>query len=263
MSFFDGLFSAITPGIGSIVGAGLGLVGNLVGGDKAQEGMDQASLLSAQTAQAQLDELKRGKAAGVAAIDQGTADYASTIAPLQQERPILLPTYRGLTTQQQMGQDDLLRSGQAMLASTGLRGAGRAGVGTVLNSMGRYNAAARDATDGANRAAKVGARSSADAATTGLATIKANAGTAKANTEIGAASQNAAVLGNQGQAQQQYAVGSGRLGGEALSSSAQLVGNAVQSIAGYNAGNSPNQPPLYPTYDPSYGPQRPREMEPV
>lgn len=259
MSFFDGLFSAITPGLGSIVGAGLGLVGNLVGGDKAQEGVDKASEIQAQTAAAQLDELKRGKAAGVAAIDQGTQDYASTIAPLQQERPILLPQYRGLTTQQQMGRDDLLRTGKAALASSGLRGAGRAGIGTVLDSMGRYDAQARDTTDAANRAAKVNARGSADAATTGLATIKANAGTAKANTEIGASSQNAAVLGNSGQNQSQYAAKSGAIGGEALSSSAQLLGNTVQSMAGYNAGNSPNAPPLYP----AYAEQRPREQETV
>ena len=265
MSFFDGLFNAITPGVGSIIGAGLGLVGNIFGGNKAQEGQDKASELAAQTAQAQLDELKRGKQAGIAHIDYGTQAYADTIAPLLQERPILLPQYRGLTTQQEMGRDDLLRTGQAMLASTGLRGAGRAGVGTVLDSMARYNAQARDANDAANRAAKVNARGSADAATTGLATIRANAGTAKANTEIGAASQNAAVLGNQGQAQQQYAQRAGDIGGNMISSSAQLLRNTAQWLGGMNAGagNSPNAPPLYPNYDFSYGPQRPREMEQV
>lgn len=265
MSLFGSLFNAITPGVGTILGAGLGLVGNLIGGNKQQESNDRASELAAQTAQAQLDELKRGKQAGIGHIDAGTQAYADTIAPLLQERPILLPQYRGLTTQQEMGRDDLLRTGQAMLASTGLRGAGRAGVGTVLDSMARYHAQARDANDAANRAAKVGARGSADAAKTGLATIRANAGTAKANTEIGAASQNAAVLGNQGQAQQQYEINSGRISGDMYGSIPKMLGNSAMWLGGMNAGygNSPNQPQLMPTYDSSYGPQWPREMDPV
>jgi len=245
---FSDLLGSISGPEATLLSGGLNLVGNLIGGNRAQQGYNDAATRLAQDNAAARAELTAAKQRGIGYIDQGTQNYASTIAPLMTERPILLPTYRGLTTQQQLGRQDLQRTGQAALASSGLRGAGRAGVGSYLDAMGRYNAAARDATDGANRIAKQTARSSADAARTGLATVQANAGTAKANTEIGVGSQNAASLQNQGQSLGNIAVQSGNTAADMATSIGKLAGNTLMSGAGYAAGNSPNQPPLYPQY---------------
>lgn len=249
MAFFDDLMSAFGGG-GNLLATGLNVAGNLLAGDQAQQGYaDAAAGIRADNAAARA-ELAAAKQRGLGYIDKGVTDYGSTIAPLMTPRPILLPTYRGLTTQQQMGQDDLLRGGQAMLASSGLRGAGRAGVGTVLDSLGRYQAGARDTTDAANRAAKATAQQGADAARTGLATIQANAGTAKANTEIGVGSQNAGNISNTGNTLGNIAVQSGNTGANMITSTAQTLGSGLQFGSGYNYGNSPNQPP--PTLAPGY-----------
>jgi len=203
--------------------------------------------------------LKRAKAAGLTYIDQGTGQYADTIKPLLTERPILLPQYRGLTDQQQIGRDDLIRQGQATLASSGLRGAGRAGIGVVLDQVRRYDAAARDGNDTANRQAQVAARGSADSARQGLAGVQANAGSAKANTEIGVGTQSAGIIGQSGQTQANLASSTGQTAanlaastgqsqGNLAVSTGQLLGNTLQSATGYEIGNSPNTPTLYPQY---------------
>lgn len=252
MGFFDGLLGAVggalTGGGSTLLSAGLGLAGNLIGGAQAQEGYDNAAAIGAATSQAQLDELKRAKAAGLGYIDEGAAKYANTLAPLLTERPILMPAYRGLTTQQQIGRDDLIRTGQASLASSGLRGAGRAGIGTVLDSVARYDAGARGANDAATLAAKATARAGADAARTGLAGVQANTGTIKANTELGTGSQISGAIGNQGEAASRLASQAGNTAGQMWASSGQLLGNTAQSWAGQQAGNSPNAPPLTPQY---------------
>jgi hypothetical protein len=245
--FFTDLLGGLSGGTAGLISGGLNLVGSLIGGNRAQQGYDDAAAgIRADNAAAR-EELKAAKERGIGHIDQGTANYAGTVGPLMAERPILLPSYRGLTRQQQMGRQDLIRTGQAALASSGLRGAGRAGVGTLLNSVARYDAGARDATDGANRVAKQAARSSADAARTGLATVQANAGTAKANTEIGVGSQNAANLTNQGQTLGNIAVQSGNTAADMATNIGNLAGRTVMWGAGYGAG-SPNDPPLAPQY---------------
>lgn len=244
--FFEDLLGGLSAPSATVLSGGLNLVGNLIGSSQAQDGYaDAAAGIRADNAAARA-ELAAAKQRGIGYIDQGVKDYTGTVAPLTAERPILLPTFRGLTTQQQMGRDDLLRSGKAALASSGLRGAGRAGIGTLMDSLGRYDASARDATDAANRIARQTARSSADAARTGLATVQANAGTAKANTEIGVGSQNAANLTNQGNALGNIAVQSGQEAGNLASGIGNLAGRTLMFGAGYSAGGSPNDPALYP-----------------
>lgn len=256
--FIGSLLTSLSANPASLVAGGLNLVGNLVGGSMAADANeDAANRVVADNAEARA-ELAAAKERGIGYINQGTQDYASTIAPLMTERPILLPTYRGLTMQQQMGRADLQRTGQAALASSGLRGAGRAGIGSYLDTMGRYNAAARDATDSANRIARQTARSGADAARTGLATVQANAGTAKANTEIGVGSQNAGNLQNQGNTLGNLTVAGGNTQADLATSIGKLAGNTLMSGAGYAAGNSPNQPQAF---YPPYGPQQPRQND--
>lgn len=262
---FSDLLGSISGPEATLISGGLNLVGGLIGNNAAQDANRDAANRITQDNAAARAELNAAKQRGIGYIDQGVGDYASTIAPLMAERPILLPTYRGLTTQQQLGRQDLVRTGQAALAASGLRGAGRAGIGTLVDSIGRYDAGARDATDAANRAARMQARTSADAARTGLATVKANAGTAKANTEIGVGSQNAANLSNTGQSLGNLSVASGQDAGTLATSLAKLAGNTLQSYAGQTVGNSPNQPqPTYQNWAGQYGdPTRTPDQERV
>lgn len=254
MAFFDDLFKGFSPGGATVASAGLNVVGNLIGGALAGRGASNAADIAGETARRQEAELREAKARGIAAIDKGTADYAGTIAPLMTERPIMMPTFQGLTQQQQIGRDDLLRDGRATLASSGLRGAGRAGVGVMMDQVRRYTAGARDQNDAANRAARTAARGGADAARAGLASVQANAGTAKANTEIGAGSQMAGVIGGAGNAQANLAAQTGQMFGNLATSTGRLAGNTLMSGVGWEQGNSPNQPITAPAWGQSRQP---------
>ncbi len=121
---------------------------------------------------------------GIAASGAGTTNYADTIAPLLVERPVSLPTYRGLTQAEQIARD-LNRNSQAILAASGLRGAGRAGVASVMEADRRFVANATQTNDNWRLSALQAARSSADRARTGLATVRAQEGGAIANPEVG------------------------------------------------------------------------------
>lgn len=104
--------------------------------------------------------------------------YRAEIAPA-------LSQYRGgLTRSQEIARQDLLRQGQATLASSGLRGAGRAGVGALMNADERFLADAADR----NRGQEAQLRS-------GIANVVADTAKGKAQTEasIGGARANLAA----------------------------------------------------------------------
>lgn len=260
MAFFDNLFSDIGVPGASVISAGLNLAGNALGGLFASDGQEKAADIAGQTALRQEAELREAKKRGIAAIDQGTSDYASTIAPLLTERPIMLPTFQGLTAQQQIGHEDLLRDGRATLAASGLRGAGRAGVGAVMDQSRRYLAAAHGQNDAASLAARAAARGGADSARAGLAGVKANAGTAKANTELGVGSSLAGIYGQAGNTQANIANQTGNTLANLATSTGRLAGNTLMSGVGYEQGNSPNQPVMAPTwgYQPKEDDNRPK-----
>lgn len=264
MSFFDSLFSGLTGGTAGLISGGLNLVGSALAANRSAEATDQAAQIGAATSAAQLEELKRAKAAGLGYIDQGAAKYADTVAPLLTERPILQPTYRGMTAQQELGRQDLIRQGGAQLAASGLRGAGRAGVGAVLDSVGRYDATVRSGNDAADLAGKAVARAGADQARAGLAGVQVNTGTQKANTELGVGSQSANVLGNQGNAAANLAERAGDTAARLYSAAGRTAGNTVMWGAGDAAGrvygNSPNQPILAPGY--GYSPKLDDDNQP-
>jgi hypothetical protein len=246
MSFFDSIFSAI-PG-GSLISAGASLLGGLAGGLGASDAADTV----AENAAAGRAELNAAKQRGIGYLDTGARGATDILTPMTSERPIMLARNRGLTQQQQIGRDDLIRNGQATLAASGLRGAGRAGVASLMDAVGRYDASAHGANDAQDLTAMQTARGSADAAKNRLADVNLQTGAQKANTEIGTGS---AIAGNYqssgntlGQIGQTLA---GTVGG-ALTHAGQSVGNGIDYGRAYASGNSPNQgqtqgyPSMYP-----------------
>lgn len=246
--------------LGGIIGAAIGGIGNIIGGSMAASGAADAAKITAQSnekatkmildAQKEArDELRAAANRGLGYIDTGTAKYAETVEPLLTPRPIMLPTYRGLTPQQQMGQQDLVRGIQGQLATSGLRGAGRAGVGVGLDQLRRYLADARAANDADARGELRRASGVADASRTGLASVYANQGPVKANTELMTGSNIASNLSQGGQLAGQLAQSSGLAGANAANAQGQIWGNVAtntakligQGIGGvYAAGASPN-----------------------
>lgn len=189
--FIGNLLSGLsTPSGGaSLLGAGISALGN-VGGALLKSNADSNAMSTLQGAANQ----------GEGFIDTGVNNYAGTIAPLMTQQPITLPTYRGLTTQQQLGESDLQRQNQSALAASGLRGAGRAGISSLEDSNSRFEAGARAGNDATALAAQQQAAQVQNAARSGLANVQAAAGTAKANTAIGAGSNIANLQAGQGTA---------------------------------------------------------------
>ena len=183
------------------------------------------------------DQLNQAKAAGLGAIDAGTQSYANTINPLLTPNPILLPTYRGLTPQQQTGEADMLRTAGATLASSGLRGAGRAGVAAVMDQDRRYQEEARANNDADTRGEMRRAAGVSNNARSGLAGVEAQAGGAKANTEVGIGNQLASSFNNTGSVASNLtsATGSALAGG--VTSAGAATAGAVDS-AGQTSASS-------------------------
>ena len=181
------------------------------------------------------DQLNAAKTSGLAAIDQGTQDYANTVNPLLSSTPILLPQYRGLTAQQQTGEGDMLRNASATLAASGLRGAGRAGVGAVLDQDRRYQEDARATNDTDTKTEMRRAQSVAQNARLGLAGVQAAAGGAKANTEVGVGNQLAASYNNTGTMASNLTSTSGNAAAGAVTSGAAATSNALTNNANTTA----------------------------
>ena len=240
---------------GALIGAGATLGGALISSSAnsdaaatasqaAQQGAGVTSAAAIQAAQIQAnanqqalqqymqfaqqgrDQLNQAKAEGLGAIDAGTAGYANTIAPLLTPNPITIPTYRDLTPQQQTGEQDMLRNGTATLAASGLRGAGRAGVGALMDQDRRYQEDVRSTNDTDTRNEERRAQGVANNARSGLAGIEAQAGGAKANTEVGIGTQIAGNYSQLGSTASNLAQSSG----SALAN-ATNVGGAAQAGA--------------------------------
>ncbi len=219
-SLVDGLSNA--SGIGSAIGGGLNALGNI-----------GSTILKSNAQNNAINTLQNNAKAGEGFIDSGVGNYASTISPLLTEQPITLPTYRDLTTQQQLGESDLQRQNQAALAASGLRGAGRAGISSLEDSNARYEAGARAGNDATMLQAQQQAQNVQNQARTGLANVQAAAGTAKANTAIGAGTQVAGL---------QNSLGSTL--GQGLGAVTNNLGTTANTILA--AGTSPSTPTTVP-----------------
>ncbi len=237
MGFFDGLLSAI-PGA-SLLSAGANIAGALIGANGAN---DAASTVADASAAARA-QLEADKTAGLGFIDTGAQKATDYLTPMTVPQPIELPQYRGLTQQQQIGQADNIRNGQATLAASGLRGAGRAGVASIMDANNRYEASARAANDASNLTAEQTAQQTANQAKINLANLNSSTGMAKANTEIGVGSQIANSLQSSGKEIAGMQLGGANTMGSGITMAGNNIASGMAFQSGYNNGNSPNQGP--------------------
>ncbi len=233
------------------LGALVGGISNFLGASTAASGAADAAKITGkynlQATQQVIDanekaraEMRAAATRGLGYIDTGTGQYADTIRPLMTPNPILLPTYRNLTPGQRIGQEDLNRNIQATLASSGLRGAGRAGVAAGIDQNRRYIAAAHDQNDADARGEIRRAQGVADTARSGLAGVYSGAGTNKANTEIGVGTQIGNNLASTGSAIAGLTAASGAAAAGARNAAGQYFGNATLAtgnLAGQGLGS--------------------------
>lgn len=225
-STVGGIARVATPIVGAVMGANANLSA------AGQQRDATAAATAAQLAALRESQALQREAAqrGIGAIRAGTTGYADTIAPLMVERPVMLPAYRGMTQADQIAREDIRRSALANLAASGLRGAGRAGIATVNDADRRFvaDAAARD--DNRRLSAMQTARASADSARRGLAGIRAQEGSAIANTEIGQGNRIADTAGTIGAVTAEGALSQGQIGAQQTVANAQLYGDALGTI---------------------------------
>jgi len=241
MAFFDAILGSMTGG--DWLKAGTTIAGALIGGSANKSAASGSIAANNAALDKQLEFSREGRAEmreaadrGLSSIRAGTQKYADTTAPLRTERPVVMPTYRGLTTQQQMGLTDLRRDDDARLAATGMRGAGRAGIGAVLDRDARYMAGARDRNDQDTLGAKRAARAGADAATSNLGQIYAQQGGAEANTEMQVGNNLGQSLRSDGTVVGQTMRDSGAIGASATQGNADIYRSAINSLGGIFAG---------------------------
>lgn len=258
-------WGSVLGGIGTVVRAATPIAGALMGTSANSSAARTQSQATSDAARIQAEALLRAQQMGIdatreaqdrqeaagqrgiAAIRAGTQGYADTIAPLLVERPISLPAYRGLTEAQQIGRADIRRNSLATLSASGLRGAGRAGVATVMDADRRYVANAVDQNDNRRIAAAQAARASADNARSGLASARAQEGGAIANTEIGQGNRMAEtglqgartaadLTGTIGGVNSQAALSQGQISAGSDIANAGLWGDALGTLGSVIAG---------------------------
>lgn len=205
-SWWDTAARYAQPIIGGLGGAVLGYLGNQQAAQQRSNASTQAAQISAdastRSAQIAADALARSQALmreatarGTDAINSGYDRFEQTMAPLTTARPIMLPTNRGLTAAEDIARSDIRRNALATLAASGLRGAGRGGVSTVMDQDRRFVADATQRNDNRRLAAVQDAQRRADAATATLANGRQGRGQSLANIEIG---QGNRVAGTEG-----------------------------------------------------------------
>ncbi len=242
------------PWIGAAIIGGASLLGGVIGGgsnasaaETAASGQAEAARITAEANKEAQDkqlafdreareEYRAAAGRGLGHIDTGVADYTKTISPLLTPAPITLPTYRGLTTQQQIGREDLHRNANAALAASGLRGAGRAGVGAVLDQDRRYIASARDSNDTSMLSAKQAAQGVSNSARAGLAGIQSGAGGAKANTELLVGNQIGGSLADSGRQAAALTSATGNAGANAAANASNINANSTLATGRIAAG---------------------------
>jgi hypothetical protein len=190
--------------LGSIIGA-------IIGGNANKSAASAQAAASERAAQLQADalrdstrmqveageraqaEMREAANRGIGAIRAGTVRFMDTMQPLtQRQAEFYNPNFRlGLTQNQTVAREDMLRQGRAGIAKSGLRGAGRAGASAILDADRRFLAAAAADNDQLNRNAETtninlreNAANRRDAATSDMARMYGQEGGSIANTEL-------------------------------------------------------------------------------
>lgn len=231
MGWFSGIGDAL-GGVGSWLGSNADWLvpavttvgGALLGSDANADALKAQQNANADAQEENSDaqnkaraELAAAKQRGIRAIQAGTSGYRDTINPMLEAD--YGPT--GLTDSQGIQLEDLTRYGNASIAASGLRGAGRAGPLAVMETRRRFMADSL----GTNQQRQ-------DSARRGLAGIYADEGKSIANTEIGTGSQTASSLQGEGATNANLAVQSGQAAAGAATANGSLWSDTLGSLAG-------------------------------
>lgn len=226
--------AAAVGAAGAIGGALISSQSNQSAADTAAQGQQDAVTQEIAFDQQAQDQMRQAATLGIGDIQQGVSNYTSTVTPLLTPAPVTLPTYRDETPQQQTGESDLIRNAGAVVAASGLRGAGRAGVGSILDQDRRYQEDTRATNDANTLAAKQTAQGVANTARTNLGNVQAQEGGSEANTELlvgNQLGQNSVLQG------QQTGTGTANAA-NAQANATQATGSEVASTLGNVAGTA-------------------------
>lgn len=215
-----GLLDAAISGLASVAGAFIASSASSKAADQESDALDKASRIS-----------RESKDAGLGFITQGTDRAVEALGPNFEKgalgttalRTILARPSNMLSPEQRIQLADIRRSGQANLARSGLRGAGRAGV-AVINDLERRTIAGfgSENRDRQQRVGEIFERRGGEAAV-GEANFRANEGVAKGNIEVEVGTQIARNAAEAGQAQAAATTASGGI----LSSSLGTIGGII------------------------------------
>lgn len=223
MGFFSDIVSGVSDFIGGgdglraiadIGGAAAGIIGANRAADAAKDAQSKARRAFEDQSAAARQEFRQASQRGIDAIRAGTNAFQETISPMMASPDRLTPA-------QQIARDDLLRDGRAVLASSGLRGAGRAGVGQILEADRRFLADAAERNQGRS-----------DRARSALANVLAQEGGSIANTEIGTGNRIGESLTSQAGVASNAALNQGAITAGQTLDTANLVGGALGTTLG-------------------------------
>lgn len=159
-----------------------------------------------QAADRGIGAIQAGTSAGVNELYRAPGEYERTIAPMLRHEGTLTP-------QQEIGREDMLRSGRNLLAASGMRGTGRGGVTALLDSDRRFVADAQATNQ--NRA---------DQARSGLASVRAEAPARAGQAQI-----------QQGRDIAATETGTGQMLGQSLSQQGRFAAQGQQQAGGFAA----------------------------
>lgn len=201
-----------------LVGAGIGLIGNVLASDTAADAARDAAAQAAAGSERAIQFLEEGREAGTAAVREGGEAFRSEIGP------IAAVNARGFTPAQEIVLDDAARESSARLAAGGLRGAGRAITEGVLEDRRRREAGFLDENRARQDRARLERAGSFEREGTGVGNIETGSAA-----QIGGAAQRGGELG---------AIGTSRAGqieaGGTLAN-ANLIGQTLGTIAAVTA----------------------------
>ncbi|CAB4143933.1 hypothetical protein UFOVP469_2 [uncultured Caudovirales phage] len=242
--WWSGISNALggTSGLTRLAGGVIGAGGNILASNQAQAGVNQAAAIQAAAlAAAGMAAGEANKEArdimlarsdrGLGEIDAGMNRYRETVDPLLTQKPVVIPQYRGMTPQQTIGLEDLRRSGMASLAASGMRGAGRAGIGTLMDQERRYRADVAAGNDTDTRGELRRTQTNANTARQGLASAELQTGGAKANANMMVGNNLASLITGGGQSAGSLPAQTGQSAADAARTTGAIGANATTSTA--------------------------------
>jgi hypothetical protein len=249
------LIGAGVSGAAAIGGALISSSGNQSAANTAAQGQQDATAEEIAYDQQAQDQMRQAATLGIGDIQQGVSNYTSTVTPLLTPAPVTLPTYRDETPQQQTGESDLIRNAGAVVAASGLRGAGRAGVGSILDQDRRYQEDTRASNDANTLAAKQTAVGVANTARTNLGNVQAQEGGSEANTELLVGNQLGTNSTLEGQQTGTGTANAANAEANAQSANGSVASSTLGNLAGTTSsllGGNPNVPGLGSTSQQNY-----------